>query len=83
MLSLQCRHHIRFVDDNDIVAHISLRPMSEVPFPSVTVSLGDVPDPMGYVKQSGNMVGLQGMPQKGLLLKELRPISIVSRDFCW
>ena len=44
---------------------ISLRPISEVPFPAVIIDNNDLNDPMAKTKTSGNIVTMEQLPQEG------------------
>ena len=57
--------HVASIEEYPIRTKITLRPTSEIPFPAVIVDLSEMPDPLGYVRKSGNMVSTEELPQKG------------------
>ena len=44
---------------------INLRPLEEVPFPSVILNTGGSIDPMGFVRRSGDMIKEEDFPKEG------------------
>ena len=60
------RLHVDSLEEYPIRTKISLRPTEDSPFPAVIVDLSEMPDPMGYIKKSGNMVTWDQLPQKGV-----------------
>ena len=51
--------------DTDV--SIELRPVSEVPFPAIIVDLGNAIDPMGFMRNSKDMVTEEDIPDEGWL----------------
>ena len=49
--------------ESPIDTSISLRPIDLVPFPAVTVDVGDSIDPLGFVRASQNMVDESYIPK--------------------
>ena len=71
--------YLRSIIKYDIQTALSLRPTSDIPFPAVTLSpKNTMVDPMGYVKRSGNTVGLEKLPEKGLF-----SVDIFSQETCY
>ena len=71
--------YVRSLDKYDIQTALSLRPTSDIPFPAVTISpKNTMVDPMGYVKRSGNTVGREKLPEKGMFSGE-----IFSQETCY
>ena len=64
MLYFQSHGYHGSISEYEIRTKISLRPVDEVPFPSVTVDISEIPDPMGYVKRSGGMIDLSDLEGK-------------------
>ena len=50
-----------------IVTRISLRPDKAVPFPSLTISVGGPTDPLGFVRNSGDIVTWDDIEEEGII----------------
>ena len=50
-----------------IVTRISLRPDKDVPFPSLTISEGGPTDPLGFVRNSGDIVTWDDIEEEGII----------------
>ena len=57
--------HVRDLVHNPVAVDVTLVPGDKVAFPAVIVDLGDAVDPLGYVKQSKDMVTMEDLEEEG------------------
>ena len=51
----------------DTQTHISLRSLDEVPFPAIVINNGGGIDPLGHIRNSGNIVDEDDIQTEGKL----------------
>ena len=61
----------QLLDVPTIVTQISLRSLDLVPFPAILVNTGGPIDPMGFIRNSGDMLGEGDVPEKGSLARRI------------